>query len=56
MMDWLITHLTKRERAMYRIAMRNAKDAEAVDGQVFTALVLEIEEEDALKPTEAQER
>jgi len=35
MEDWLVTKLSERERAMYRIAMKNAKDAELVDDLFF---------------------
>ena len=39
MNDWLVTHLNERERIMYRIAMRSAKDPLEVDDIFHTTFV-----------------
>ena len=49
MKDWLITHLSERERLMYRIAMRSAKDQIEVDECFYLNFVANVELEKNLE-------
>lgn len=43
MEDWIKEKLTARERILYRIAMRNAKDPELVDDLIYRNLIVQPE-------------